>query len=614
MQFKVSVCLTLPAVVAVVLSTCVPTSAAQAALETPYEKSMAAVVASAGKKSDHDRLWNLFEINWKYQMNEFPEWSTSVGEAGRNGRWTDDSKVTIDRRKRELDAPLKALQSIDRSRLNEQDRLNYDIFKYGVESSIEGRQFPGELLPISQLDGVQQNPALTLAQNPTGTVKDYEDILERLRGIPAVVDQNIALMKEGIEKKITPPKITLRNVPAQISSQIVDDPQKSPLYEPFKNFPADIPASEQKRIASAASGIIRDSVVPSYKKFLDFFIKDYQPACRESISFTALPEGKRWYAHKVRANTTLNLTADQIHEIGLSEVKRLRAEMEALMAKSEFKGSFPEFLQHLRTDRQFFYDNTKDLLIGYRDIAKRIDPELVKQFGKLPRLQYGVEPVPAFSEKSQPTAYYRSGNLSPGRAGTFFANTYDLKSRPKWEMEPLTLHEAVPGHHLQISLAQEMESLPDFRKHGGFNAYVEGWGLYAESLGGELGMYKDVYSRFGQLSFDMWRSIRLVLDTGIHAKGWTRQQAIDFFKANSGKPLHDIEVEVDRYIVWPGQALAYKLGQLRIKQLKEKSRSELGDKFDVRAFHDHVLGLGAVPLDVLSEQTREWIGKKRSTN
>ncbi|HEY9786261.1 MAG TPA: DUF885 domain-containing protein [Candidatus Obscuribacterales bacterium] len=583
----------------------------QAAKETPYEKMMAGIAASAGKKSERDRLWEIFKLDWRHQMDEYPEWATSVGEPGRNGRWTDDSMESIKRRKRELDAPLKALKSIDRSQLDEQDRLNYDIFKYSLDVAVEGRRFPGELLPVCQLEGVQQTAALTLVQNPNATVRDYEDILSRLRGIPVVIEQTLALMNEGLKKNITPPRITLRDVPRQIKSQIVEYPEKSPLFEPFKNFPATISSAEQARLRAAAVSTIRDSVVPSYKKMLDFFVSQYEPKCRDSISLADLPEGKQWYAHKVKSSTTLNLTPEEIHEIGLSEVKRIRSEMEALAAKSGFQGSFQEFLQYLRTDKRFFYDNADDLLIGYRDIAKRIDPELIKQFGKLPRLQYGIEPVPAFSEKAQPTAYYRSGNLNPGRAGVFFANTYDLKSRPKWEMEPLTLHEAVPGHHLQISLAQEMESLPDFRKHGGFTAYVEGWGLYAESLGSELGMYKDTYSKFGQLSFDMWRSIRLVLDTGIHAKGWTRQQAIDFFKENSSKPIHDIEVEVDRYIVWPGQALAYKLGQLRIKELKQKARAELGDKFDVRAFHDHVLGMGAVPLSVLSEQTQEWIDKSR---
>jgi uncharacterized protein (DUF885 family) len=281
------------------------------------------------------------------------------------------------------------------------------------------------------------------------------------------------------------------------------------------------------------------------------------------------------------------------------------------MAETGFKGSFQEFCNYLRSDPQFFFNDARTLLMAYRDIAKRIDPELMRQFGTLPRLQYGVKPIPAFCEKSWPTAYYQGGTLKAGRPGIFFANTYDLKSRPKWEMEALTLHEAVPGHHLQIALAQEKENVPEFRKHGDFTAYTEGWGLYAESLGSELDMYKDPYSRFGQLTYDMWRAIRLVLDTGIHSMGWSRQQAIDFFKENCAKTPHDIEVEVDRYIVWAGQALAYKIGQLTIRDLKAKAIRELGDRYDVRAFHDAILGLGAVPLDVLKSQMERWIATRQ---
>jgi len=603
---KLRLSLILPAVLTILL-----TGAPYAMAETMYERDMEEVIGSSNKASEHDRLWKIFDIDWKYHMIEYPEWATGVGYPGQNGRWTDQSLEAFERRNRELDAPMKAILSIDRSKLNQKDQLNYDIFKYRLETAISGRKFPEEFMPINQLEGIQQNAATMLVQNPTATVKDYEDILSRLRGIPTVVDQTIVLMGEGLKKKVTPPKVTLADVPRQIKSQIVDNPKTSPLFEPFKNFPATIPTSEQERLSSTAASIIKDNVIPSYKKLLDYFVSTYEPATRDSLALTALPDGKEWYEYKVASSTTTKLSARQIHEIGLSEVKRLRSEMDALIAKSGFKGSFQDFIQYLRTDPKFFYNDAKELLVGYRDIAKRVDPELMKQFGKLPRTQYGIEPVPAFTEKSQPTAYYRSGNLDPGRSGVFFANTYDLKSRPKWEMEALTLHEAVPGHHLQISLAQEMEGMPDFRKHGHFTAYVEGWGLYAESLGHDLGMYKDDYSRFGQLTYDMWRSIRLVLDTGIHAMGWSRQQAIDFFKENSSKPIHDIEVEVDRYIVWPGQALAYKLGQLQIKELKQQAKRDLGDRFDVRAFHDYVLGLGAVPLDVLKTQTTQWITDSR---
>lgn len=585
---------------------------ALSASQTAYESSCADLSARAGKVDEPDRLHRLFDLYWQYQMTEFPEWATSVGYPGQNGRWTDISMEAIARRKRELDAPLSALQSIDRSKLDNADRLNYDLFKYRVELDIAGSRFPDELLPVNQLQGVQQFAAITLLDNPTATVRDYEDILSRLRGLPNVIRQTVVLLREGLKKHVTPPKLTLRDVPRQIENQIVTDPLKSPLVEPFQRFPSSFTLAEQSRLRNAAAAIVREQIVPAYKELLDFFVAQYLPNCRQSLALTDLPDGQAWYAYKVREKTTSGLTAKEIHELGLAEVTRLRDEMDSVIAETGFKGSFQEFCAYLRSDPRFFYDDAKDLLIGYRDIAKRIDPELMKQFGKLPRLQYGIRAVPAFSEKSQPTAYYQRGTLDPGRAGIFYANTYDLKSRPKWEMEALTLHEAVPGHHLQIALAQEMDNLPDFRKYGDFTAYAEGWGLYAEGLGGELDMYKDPYSRFGQLTCDMWRAIRLVLDTGIHTMGWSREKAIAFFKENCAKTDHDVEVEVDRYIVWPGQALAYKIGQLTIQDLKKKTIRELGDRYDVRSFHDTLLSMGAVPLDVLKAQMEQWIAEKRA--
>ncbi len=588
--------------------------AANSDSQTAYERQCAELLTPGVHGNEHARLWKLFDISWQYQMTEFPEWATSVGYPGQNGRWTDLSLDAIARRKREIDAPGKVLRSIDRPQLDQADQLNYDILKYKLELDKAGIHFPEELMPINQLQGIQQSAATTLMDNPTGTIQDYEDILSRLRAVPTVVDQTMVLLKAGLAAKVTPPKVTLRDVPEQIRNQIVEDPSKSPLLEPFKDFPATIPAAERERLLTTAKSAIKDQIVPAYKKLLDFFVAEYLPNCRESIAFTDQPDGQNWYAYRVRESTTTQLTPEEIHEIGLTEIKRLRAEMDSLIHQTGFKGSFQEFSDFVRTDKQFFFDDPQSLLVAYRDIAKRIDPELMKQFGRLPRLQYGIKPIPAFSEKSQPTAYYQRGTLDPGRPGIFFANTYNLKARPKWEMEALTLHEAVPGHHLQVSLAQEMEDLPNFRKHCGFNAYVEGWGLYAEGLGGEMGMYKVPYSRYGQLTYDMWRSIRLVLDTGMHSKGWSRQQAIDFFKENCSKPDHDIAVEVDRYIVWPGQALGYKLGQLTIKELKEKARQQLGERFDVHQFHDAVLGVGAVPLDVLKSQMAQWMRSSTQTS
>ena len=358
--------------------------------------------------------------------------------------------------------------------------------------------------------------------------------------------------------------------------------------------------------------IYKDQLVPAYDRLYDFFTKEYLPGARKTIGTDALPNGKAWYAYDVRASTTTNMTPEEIHELGLSEAKRIRAEMDKVIADVKFQGSFDDFTKFLRTDPQFYYTKPEDLLAGYRDIAKRIDPELPRFFGTLPQLTYGVRAVPGYAEKSAPTAYYQGGSMKAGRPGWFFANTFNLPSRPKWQMECLTLHEAVPGHHLQISIAQELTGLPEFRKYEGYTAYVEGWALYCETLGNEMGFYKDPYSKFGQLTFEIWRADRLVVDTGMHAMGWSRQQAIDYMKANTGQDDFSATVEVDRYIVWPGQALAYKIGQLKIRQLRTYAEHELGDKFDIRTFHDTVLRNGALPLDVLESLVKEWVAEQKA--
>src|SRR5712692_268590 len=399
----------------------------------------------------------------------------------------------------------------------------------------------------------------------------------------------------------------LRDIPKQIADLIPADPMGSPLLEPFTEFSAGFPEAERIRLTDRAKKIYASAVAPALQKLHDYVASTYLPGCRESIAATELPNGAAVYAFHVRWQTTTNLTPQQIHEIGLSEVKRIRAEMDKVIATTGFKGGFDDFTEFLRTDSRFFYDQPDNLVNGYRIIAKKIDPELARLFGKLPRLPYGVCVIPDFKAPSQTTAYYQPGAPSAGRPGCYFVNTYNLRARPKWEMEALSLHESVPGHHLQISLAQEMEGQPEFRKHVGYSAFVEGWGLYAESLGEDLGMYKDPYSKFGQLSYEMWRAVRLVVDTGMHSMGWTRDQANQFFKDNTGKTDQDITVEVDRYIVWPGQALAYKLGQRKIRELRGEAEKKLGAKFDARRFHDAVLEQGAVPLSILEPHVKHWM-------
>jgi uncharacterized protein (DUF885 family) len=568
--------------------------------------------ATKGKMAESERIKSLYDHQWQWALREFPELSTALGVPGRNHLWSDQSLASMHAR-RALDRKiLAAAESVDRSKLEEKYRIHYDLYVRQVRNGLEGQRFPGEYLVMDQMGGLQQNVPASLIQMPARTVKEYEDILSRLRGVPTLVDSTLERLEKGLAAGVTPPRITLRDLPGQVQNLITEDPMVSALLKPFTAIPESIPPPDRDRLTREAVRAYQEQASPAFRKLHRYLAETYVPAARESIAMSALPEGKAWYAYMAKQYTTTDMTPDQIHELGLSEVKRIRQEMDKVIASTGFKGSFEEFLVFLRTDPQFFYDKPEDLVAGYRDVAKRADPELVKLFGNLPQLPYGVIPIPSYAEKSQTTAYYDSGMLEAGRPGYYYVNTYDLKSRPKWEMEALTLHEAVPGHHLQISLSQEMKDVPEWRKFDGYTAFVEGWALYAESLGTEMGFYKDPYSKFGQLTYEMWRAVRLVVDTGMHAKGWTREQAIDFFKKNAGKTEHDIVVEVDRYIVTPGQALAYKIGELKIKELRAMATKELGDRFDVRAFHDQVLGNGALPLDVLEANIRAWVGERKA--
>ena len=428
-----------------------------------------------------------------------------------------------------------------------------------------------------------------------------------MEALPKYVDESIALLSAGMNKGVTPPAITLRDVPQQIRGQLVDDASKSPLLKGFLDIPATVDPLQADSLRKRAEQVYREQVVPAYEKLLEFTENQYLPGARQTIAARDLPDGEAWYQNNVALMTTTDLTPQQIHDIGLREVKRIRGEMDAVIESTGFAGSFEDFLYFLRTDPQFYHTTAEGLMREYRDIAKRADPELTRLFGILPRTPYGVIEVRDYAAKSTTTAYYQPGSLKAGRPGYYFANTYALDTRPRWEMEALSLHEAVPGHHLQIAIQQELEGLPWFRQTPSYTAFVEGWGLYSESLGEEMGFYKDPYSRFGQLTYEMWRAIRLVVDTGMHYLGWSRQQAIDFFKENAGKSEHDIVVEVDRYIVWPGQALAYKIGELKIKELRAYAEEQLGDQFDIRAFHDEVLGRGAIPLSVLDANIKSWV-------
>jgi uncharacterized protein (DUF885 family) len=559
------------------------------------------------------------EEDWKKWMDDFPEMASASGFPGHGRDWTDDSPEGIEKRKKHLHESVTALTAISRDELPASERMNYDLYRELLQTAEEGLQYgddanpfrgvvPDNLwMPMNQMGGVQQGAASTLATMPRKTVGDYEDILARLAKLPKHVEDELALLQAGVKNGYTPPRIAVRDLPKQVADLIPADPMKSALLQAFHEFPADFPQSQKPRLIEKAQKIYMSAIEPAFQKLHDYLEQTYLPACRGDIAATSLPNGAAAYQFHIRWQTTTSLTPQQIHATGLAEVKRIRAEMDKVIAASGFKGTFHEFTEFLRNDPQFYYGEADDLVNGYRIIVKKIDPELAHEFGKLPRLPYGVCVVPEFKAPSQTTAYYEPGSPRAGRAGCYYVNTYNLRARPKWEMEALSLHESVPGHHLQIAVAQEQENVPEFRRHVGYSAFVEGWALYGESLGEALGMYKDRYSKFGQLSYEMWRAVRLVVDTGMHSMGWTRDQAIQFVKDNTGKTDQDITVEVDRYIVWPGQALAYKLGQLKIRELRTDAEKKLGPKFDARKFHDAVLENGAMPLNMLEAHVKEWI-------
>ena len=565
------------------------------------------------QKTSDEQFRKLLDDEWQWQLKEFPTLATSIGDNRYNDRMVDNSDEAIEARRAHARELVTRIRAVERARLTPANQLNYDLFLREAEEEVAGQRFRSDYIQITQRGGIYSQLANLVRQVPLANARDYDNFLKRLEQTPRLVDQSIARMRKGLAAGVTPPRVTLRDAAELINNHIKDDPTESPIYQQLSaNVPASISAEDQRRIAERARSVVATSVIPAFRKLHKFFVEEYYPKTRETIGLSAVPNGKEWYEYLVRLYTTSDMTADQIHELGLSEVKRIRAEMEAVKASTGFTGSLADFFTFLRTDPRFFYTDKEALLTGYRDIAKRIDPELPKLFGVLPRLPYGVQPVPAYAEKTQTTAYYNDGSLEAGRPGIFYANTYNLAARPKWEMEALTIHEAVPGHHLQISIAQELPDVPEFRRFGGYTAFIEGWGLYTESLGPELGLYKDPYSKFGQLTYEMWRAVRLVVDTGMHAKGWSRQRAIDYFKENAGKTEHDIVVEIDRYINSPGQALAYKIGELKFKELRAHATKVLGDKFDIRRFHDVVLGAGALPLSIVDARVRKWVAEEKS--
>jgi uncharacterized protein (DUF885 family) len=554
-------------------------------------------------------LHDLFAAAWDQQMQEDPEHASELGDRRWNDRWMDRSPEGHARRNAETKDVLAKLAKIDRSSLSKTDQLNYDLFQKRYLDRLEQYKVRWFLMSFNQREGPQTSDDLGNSLR-FETVKDYEDWLARLRAVPTAMDQFTALLREGIKERMVHPRVIMERIPAQIDKQIVTDPTQSGFYKPFKSFPPGFSPADQQRLQQEARHAVEQQVVPAFTKFKQFFVSEYLRACYSQVGAWQLPHGEELYAQMIRHYTTTNMTPEEVHQTGLKEVARINQEMDRVMQQTDFKGSRDEFFKFLRTDPQFFYKTPDELFEAYKALAKTVDPNLVKVFRTLPREPYGVEAIPMAFAPDTTAAYYRPGAADGSRAGTYFVNLYKPDARPKWEMMALSLHESVPGHHLQIARAHELGEMPKFRRFGEYTAYVEGWGLYAESLGEDMGLYGDPYSKFGQLSYEMWRAVRLVVDTGMHVKHWTREQAIKYFMENCPKHELDITNEIDRYIAWPGQALAYKIGELNIKGLRDRAKEKLGAKFDLKEFHDVVLGSGPLPLDILERNVDEWIARR----
>jgi uncharacterized protein (DUF885 family) len=571
--------------------------------------------AAEAASAESRKLADLVDAYFEEQLKLNPLLATSIGDP----RYNDRFEVTISPEWRARDEKvervfLERVRAIDPRLLSGQDALTYEIFKSAREREIEGFRFPGHLIPVNQFYSVPNSFAQLGSGNglhPFKTVKDYEDFLKRVNGFVAWIDQAIVNMREGIAKSYTLPKVLVERTLPQLAAQIVEKPEDSLYWGPVKNLPASFTAEEQARLTTAYRAAIATQVIPSYRRLHEFLQDEYLPKARTSVGLDALPDGKAWYEYNVRNITTTDYTPAQIHEIGLREVERIHGEMRKVMQQVGFEGSLDDFFRFVNTDDRFVHPSREALVAGYVDIKKRVDPQLPKLFEILPNADYEVRAVEPFREKSAAGGQYQAASEDGTRPGIFYANAYDLKARPKWAMEALSLHEGNPGHHFQISIQREQKNLPRFRRFGGYTAYSEGWGLYAESLGPELGVYTDPYQYFGRLEGELFRAIRLVVDTGLHSKGWTREQVLEYIDANSATSDARRIAETERYIAIPGQAVAYKIGQLKISELRARAERELGDRFDVRKFHTAVLADGALPLDVLETKIERWIAAQK---
>ncbi len=550
-------------------------------------------------------LQRLFDEMWVFEMEEYPLFATRCGVYDYNDRLPEVSAESEKRRAAFWSSLLYRLTKLSREALPPADKVSYDVFQFVLQDRIAQVNFGAYCLPLNAEGGFHTDFAFAMRNMPLDEVAHYDNYILRLRAFDEYTDAHIALMGEGIKREITQPRLITEKALATVAPFLIDNPLESEFYAPFAELPATIDSTTQAELRGAAERAIRNSVLPAYRRLYDFIENQYLPKARTTIAASELPSGRQYYEQRIRYFTTLDMTPDEVFEKGQAEVARIREEMEAVIAELNYEGSFESFLEFLRTDPRFYAKTSEELLHYAAWLSKTIDGMLPRYFNRLPRLPYGVAPVPDDIAPNYTGGRYVPGALANHRAGTYWVNTYQLDSRPLYVLPALTLHEAVPGHHLQFALSQELDGVPEFRQNLYLSAFGEGWALYCEYLGQEMGLYRTPYDHFGRLTYEMWRACRLVIDVGIHYKGWTREQAVGYLARHTALSLHEVNTEIDRYIGWPGQAVSYKIGELKIRELRERAEAAAGARFDLREFHDMVLANGSIPLSTLEEIVRD---------
>ena len=569
------------------------------ALSAPFNLSLAA--------EDSEAFRTIYEQEWQFRMKEFPSMASATGNDEYAGELGHVSEADQKRRYQYWSQVQQELAALSCDRLSHEDCINFRLYEKQISDFLADYETRAYLIPFNSDWGFYMEWARLPSDTDFSNAADYHNYLSRLSQISPVMDEYIGLMRTGLELGITQPRVILDGRDEPMKAQLVDRVDESPFFAPFMDMPGSISSEDQAALLSRAQDVISEGVIPAYQRLFDFFHKEYLPGARESLGAYQLPAGEQFYQAAIHRYATVDLSPQEIHDIGLSEVARIRAEMDEIIKEVEFPGDFQAFLEFLRTDEQFYARNPRELLAIASYYAKKIDGRLPMLFGHMPRQPYGVAPVPDDIAPFYTGGRYVPAALNSHRGGYYWVNTYQLESRPLYNIPALTLHEGAPGHHTQGALALEQDGQPDFRRNDYISAYGEGWGLYAEKLGVEMDIYETPYEHFGRLSYEMWRACRLVIDTGVHAMGWSREQAQDYLASNTALSVHEVTTEIDRYISWPGQALSYKLGEYTIWNLRREAESALGEKFDIRAFHDFVLGLGSVTLDILQDEVRAWV-------